>query len=56
MNLIEVTDASTAAVMFQSVGSLMYIHSISWDHCLPVGVYNTNVNMGARNCIVSGAK
>ena len=47
MNLIEGKDASTAAVMFQSVHTLMSSHSISWDHCLAIGLDNTNENIGA---------
>ena len=30
--------------------------AISWDHCLAIGLDNTNANIGARNSIASRAK
>ena len=56
MNLLEGTDASTAACMFDSVNNQFEENGISWDHCMAIGLDNTNANIGQRNSIKSRAR
>ena len=56
MNLLEGREASTADAMFQSVDELLDRNSIDWDHCVAIGLDNTNVNIGDHNSIKSRAK
>ena len=56
MNLLEGRDASTADVMFESVDNILTINDIRWDHCMAIGLDNTNVNIGEHNSIKSRAK
>ena len=55
VNLLEETDASTAASMFDSVNNLFERYNIQWDHCIGIGLENTNANIGERNSIKSQA-
>ena len=55
MNLLEGTDASTAASMFDRVSNLFERYNIQWDHCMGIGLDNTNANIGERNSIKSRA-
>ena len=56
MNLLEGRDASTADVMFESVNNFLSENDIQWDHCMAIGLDNTNVNIGDHNSIKSRAK
>ncbi|CAB4009886.1 ATP-dependent DNA helicase [Paramuricea clavata] len=56
MNLLEGRDASTADVMFESVDNFLSENDIRWDHCMAIGLDNTNVNIGDHNSIKSRAK
>ena len=56
MNLLEGTDASTAVCMFDSVNNQFEENGISWDHCMAIGLDNTNANTGQRNSIKSRAR
>ena len=56
MNLLEGRDASTADAMFESVDNVLTKHDIRWDHCMAIGLDNTNVNIGEHNSIQSRAK
>ena len=56
MNLLEGREASTADVMFESVNNLLDVNSIQWDHCMAIGLDNTNVNIGDHNSIKSRAR
>ena len=56
MNLLEGTDASTAACMFDSVSNQFEENGISWDHCMAIRLDNTNANIGQRNSIKSRAR
>ena len=51
MNFLEGTDAPTAASMFYSVNNLFERYNIQWDHCIGIGLDNTNANIGERNSI-----
>ena len=53
MNLLEGTDASTAASMFDSVNNLFERYNIQWDHCMGIGLDNRNAKIGERNSIKS---
>ena len=55
MNLLEGTDVSTAACMFDSVNNQFEENGKSWDHCMAIGLDNTNANIGQRNSIKSRA-
>ena len=46
MNFLEGTDAPTAASMLNSLNNLFERYNIQWDHCLGIGLDNTNVNIG----------
>ena len=50
------TDASTAASMFDSVNNLFDRYNIQWDHCMGIGLNNTNANTGKLNSIKSRAR
>ena len=54
--LIEGSDASTAAAMFESVDNQLTNHEITWDYCLAIGLDNTNANIGEHNSIKSRAR
>ena len=56
MNLLEGRDASTADVMFESVDTILTENNVRWDHCMAIGLDNTNVNIGEHNSIKSRAK
>ena len=56
MNLLQEQEASTADAMFQSVDELLDRNSIDWDHCVVIGLDNTNVSIGDHNSIKSRAK
>ena len=56
MNFVEGTDAPTAANMFDSVNSLFERYNIQWDHCMGIGLDNTNANIGERDSIKSRAR
>ena len=56
MNLLEGRDASTADVMFESVDNFLSENDIQWDHCMAIGLDNTNVNIGDHNSIKTRAK
>ena len=51
MNLLEETDASTAASMFDSVNNLFERYNIQWDHCIGIGLENTNANIGEETLL-----
>ena len=55
MNFLERTDAPTAASMFNSLNNLFERYNIQWDHCLGIGLDNTNANFGEQNFIKSQA-
>ena len=55
-NLLEGRDASTADVMFEGVNNFLSENDIQWDHCMAIGLDNTNVNIGDHNSIKSCAK
>ena len=56
MNLIEGSDASTAAAMFESVDNQLTNHEITCDYCLAIRLDNTNANVGEHNSIKSRAR
>ena len=56
MNLLEGTDASTTASMFDSVNSLFEPYNIQRDHYIGIGLDSTNANIGERNSIKSRAR
>ncbi len=56
MNLLEGRDALTADVMFESVDTILTENNVRWDHCMAIGLDNTNVNIGEHNSIKSRAK
>jgi hypothetical protein len=56
MNLLQEQEASTADAMFQSVDELLDRNSIDWDHCVAIGLDNTNGSIGDHNSIKSRAK
>ena len=56
MNLLEGQEASTADVLFESIKHLLDVNSIEWDHCMAIGLDNTNVNIGDHNSIKSCAQ
>ena len=45
MNFLERTDAPTAVSMFDSVNNLFERYNIQWDHCMGIGLDNTNANI-----------
>ena len=51
MNLLEETDASTAASMFDSVNNLFERYNIQWDHCIGIGLENANANIGEETLL-----
>ena len=51
MNFLERTDAPTVTSMFDSVNNLFERYNIQWDHCMGIGLDNTNANAGERNSI-----
>ena len=55
MNFLEGTDAPTAASMLNSLNNLFERYNIQWDHCLGIGLDNTNVNIREQNFIKSQA-
>ena len=55
MNLLEGTNASTAASIFDSVNNLIEWDNIQWDHCISIGLDNTNANIWEGNSIQSQA-
>ena len=55
MNLLEGTNASTAASIFDSVNNLIEWYNIQWDHCISIGLDNTNANIWGGNSIQSQA-
>ena len=55
MNLIDGADASAVEAIFQSADIELKNHDISWDYCVAIGLYNTNVNTGDHNFIKSKA-
>ena len=56
INLLEGRDASTADVMFESVDNVLTTNDIQWDHCMAIGLDNSNINIGEHNSIKSRAK
>ena len=56
INLINGTNASTAASIFESVDTFISTNNISWDHCLGLGLDNTNANIGNHNSIKTRAR
>ena len=55
MNLMEGSDASTAAEMFSSVDKLFIKHGSPWDFVTTLGVDNKNANIGEHNSLKSTA-
>lgn len=56
INLLEGRDASTAETMFASVNNLLDMNDIQWDHCMAIGLDNTNANVGEHYSIKSRAR
>ena len=48
-NFLEWRDVPTAASMFDSVNTLFERYNVQWDHCMGIGLDNTNANIGERN-------
>ena len=55
MNFLERTDAPTAVSMFDSMNNLFERYNIQWDHCMGIGLDNTNANIEEQNSIKSRA-
>ena len=48
INITEI-NVSTAASIFESVDKLFSTNNITWDHCVGLGLHNTNINIGNHN-------
>ena len=46
----------TAASMFDSVNNLFERYNVHWDHCMGIGLDNTNANIGERNFVKARAR
>uniref|UniRef100_A0A1X7UVC4 DUF4371 domain-containing protein n=1 Tax=Amphimedon queenslandica TaxID=400682 RepID=A0A1X7UVC4_AMPQE len=44
-------DSGTAQSIFSKMDEVITSNGVSWSHCVGVGVDNTSVNLGVRNCI-----
>ena len=53
MNLLEGTNASTAASIFDSVNNLIEWDNIQWDHCISIGLDNTNANIWVLTYLIT---
>ena len=56
LNLLTGRDASTAKAMSDSVNNQLEKYDIPWDHCIGIGLDNTNANIGEHYSIKSHAK
>ena len=56
MNMLKGQDASTAKIIFDSVDEQFNKYNILWDHCIGIGLDNTNANIGEHNSIKSRAR
>ena len=45
------SSSSTAEGIFSRMEQALFVHRISWENCIGMGLNNTSVNMGCRNSI-----